>query len=85
MVSELIWICLKMPLMPHLDSGNGTQSITWQINEETYRQKLEADHGAPPPTQPNLQVYYGSIHDVLSYPCEVSSVISLHCFIIYAA
>ncbi|KAG5653747.1 hypothetical protein H0H81_010834 [Sphagnurus paluster] len=50
--------------------GNGTQSIVWQINEETYRQKLEADAGAPDPGRPGLQLYYGSVHDILSYPCE---------------
>ena len=49
--------------------GNGTQSIAWQINEETYRHQLEAEGGAPP-GKPGLKVYYGSIHDVLSYPCE---------------
>ncbi|KAF5377937.1 hypothetical protein D9615_006738 [Tricholomella constricta] len=53
-----------------LHHGNGTQSIVWQINEETYRQKLESDAGAPSPERPGLQVYYGSIHDILSYPCE---------------
>lgn len=52
--------------------GNGTQSIVWQINEETYRVKLEESHGAPP-QKPGLQVFYGSLHDILSYPCEVRS------------
>ncbi|KAL0961225.1 hypothetical protein HGRIS_006192 [Hohenbuehelia grisea] len=52
-----------------LHHGNGTQSIVWQVNEETYRQSLEAEHGAPIP-KPGPQVYYGSIHDILSYPCE---------------
>ncbi len=49
--------------------GNGTQAIAWQINEETYRKQLEAESGAPA-GKPGLQVYYGSIHDILSYPCE---------------
>ncbi|KAG6856353.1 hypothetical protein H0H87_005340 [Tephrocybe sp. NHM501043] len=53
-----------------LHHGNGTQSIVWQINEETYRQKLETEAGAPPPSKPGLQAYYGSVHDILSYPCE---------------
>ncbi|KAF7348121.1 Histone deacetylase HOS3 [Mycena sanguinolenta] len=48
---------------------NGTQSIAWQINEETYRQTLESEAGAPV-SQTGPQVYYGSIHDILSYPCE---------------
>ncbi|KAF8058708.1 histone deacetylase complex protein [Lyophyllum atratum] len=53
-----------------LHHGNGTQSLVWQINEETYRQKLEVEAGAVPPAKPGLQAYYGSIHDVLSFPCE---------------
>ncbi|KAF8887148.1 histone deacetylase complex protein [Infundibulicybe gibba] len=52
-----------------LHHGNGTQSIAWQINEETYRQTLESE-GAPPPTKPGPQIFYGSIHDILSFPCE---------------
>ncbi|EPT05331.1 hypothetical protein FOMPIDRAFT_134772 [Fomitopsis schrenkii] len=52
-----------------LHHGNGTQSIVWQINEESYRKALEQEAGAPP-EKPGLQAYYGSIHDVLSYPCE---------------
>ncbi|KAH9936423.1 Arginase/deacetylase [Fomitopsis serialis] len=52
-----------------LHHGNGTQSIVWQINEESYRKALEQEAGAPL-DKPGLQVYYGSIHDVLSYPCE---------------
>ncbi|PPR03751.1 hypothetical protein CVT26_005791 [Gymnopilus dilepis] len=52
-----------------LHHGNGTQSIVWQINEETYRQTLESEGGGPnQATGP--QIYYGSIHDILSYPCE---------------
>ncbi|THH13514.1 hypothetical protein EW146_g6718 [Bondarzewia mesenterica] len=55
-----------------LHHGNGTQSIAWQINEETYRMKLESEFSGPgaPPSKPGLQVYYGSVHDILSYPCE---------------
>ncbi|KIP06837.1 hypothetical protein PHLGIDRAFT_72030 [Phlebiopsis gigantea 11061_1 CR5-6] len=52
-----------------LHHGNGTQSIVWQINEETYRVKLEEAYGAPA-GKPGLQVFYGSLHDILSYPCE---------------
>ncbi|KAI0632257.1 Arginase/deacetylase [Trametes polyzona] len=52
-----------------LHHGNGTQAIAWGINEETYRKKLEAEHGAPA-GKPGLQVFYGSLHDILSYPCE---------------
>ncbi|KAF9816382.1 hypothetical protein IEO21_04135 [Rhodonia placenta] len=52
-----------------LHHGNGTQSIAWQINEETYRKTIEEMHGAPA-GKPGLRMFYGSIHDVLSYPCE---------------
>ncbi|KAG2344392.1 Arginase/deacetylase [Suillus weaverae] len=57
-----------------LHHGNGTQSIVWQINEETYQQTLESEQSPsgpniPPPTC-GPQIFYGSIHDVLSFPCE---------------
>ncbi|KAF9018619.1 Arginase/deacetylase [Hymenopellis radicata] len=52
-----------------LHHGNGTQSIVWQINEESYRKTLESEGGAPN-VEPGPRIYYGSIHDVLSYPCE---------------
>ena len=53
-------------------AGNGTQSIAWQINEETYRLTLESEHAKENGTQkPGLQIYYSSLHDILSYPCEV--------------
>lgn len=58
--------------------GNGTQSIVWQINEETYQQTLESEQS---PSEPNAlrptrgpQIFYGSIHDVLSFPCEVRDI-----------
>jgi histone deacetylase HOS3 len=53
--------------------GNGTQSIVWQINEETYRQRLEDEFNPNASAKTGLQVFYGSIHDILSYPCEVLS------------
>ncbi|KAI0313788.1 Arginase/deacetylase [Amylostereum chailletii] len=53
-----------------LHHGNGTQSIAWQINEDAYREKLERESGAPVSDKKSLQIYYGSVHDVLSYPCE---------------
>ncbi|KAL4081007.1 arginase deacetylase [Scleroderma citrinum] len=55
-----------------LHHGNGTQSLVWQINEETYRQTLEREdpQNNAPLTEHGLQVYYGSLHDVLSFPCE---------------
>ncbi|KAJ3573753.1 hypothetical protein NP233_g2224 [Leucocoprinus birnbaumii] len=56
-----------------LHHGNGTQSIVWSINEETHRQTLEAEGGAPSPEKMGPKIYYGSIHDILSYPCEDGS------------
>ncbi|KAG2749287.1 Arginase/deacetylase [Suillus brevipes Sb2] len=57
-----------------LHHGNGTQSIVWQINEETYQQKLESEQSPSEPNAPRPtrgpQIFYGSIHDVLSFPCE---------------
>ncbi|KAH7915486.1 histone deacetylase domain-containing protein [Hygrophoropsis aurantiaca] len=54
-----------------LHHGNGTQSIVWQINEETYRQTLESEQTPDdPPKTRGPEIYYGSIHDILSYPCE---------------
>jgi acetoin utilization deacetylase AcuC-like enzyme len=56
-----------------LHHGNGTQSIVWQINEESYRQKIENEFNPNATNESGLQVFYGSIHDILSYPCEVST------------
>ncbi|KAJ7594957.1 Arginase/deacetylase [Mycena floridula] len=52
-----------------LHHGNGTQSIVWQINEESYRRTLESESQGSS-DKPALKVYYGSIHDILSFPCE---------------
>ncbi|CAE6403443.1 unnamed protein product [Rhizoctonia solani] len=56
-----------------LHHGNGTQSVTWKLNAETHRKKLETEarRAADIHNEPDgLQIYYGSLHDVLSYPCE---------------
>ncbi|KZT38900.1 Arginase/deacetylase [Sistotremastrum suecicum HHB10207 ss-3] len=60
-----------------LHHGNGTQSIAWSINEETYRKELEhegredATASAIATQGPKgLKVFYGSLHDILSFPCE---------------
>ncbi|CAE6468283.1 unnamed protein product [Rhizoctonia solani] len=56
-----------------LHHGNGTQSVTWKLNAETHRKQLEAEarRAAGILNDPEgLQIYYGSLHDVLSYPCE---------------
>jgi histone deacetylase HOS3 len=64
-----------------LHHGNGTQAIAWSLNEEAFRaeteepeepavkQEEEAERTA---SKPKLKVFYGSLHDILSYPCEVS-------------
>ncbi|CAL1712270.1 unnamed protein product [Somion occarium] len=52
-----------------LHHGNGTQSIVWQINEESYRNTIEASNGSQA-AKIGPQIFYGSLHDVLSYPCE---------------
>ncbi|KAF8755109.1 histone deacetylase [Rhizoctonia solani] len=57
-----------------LHHGNGTQSITWKLNAETHRKRLEAEArfaaGISEAQPEGLQIYYGSLHDILSYPCE---------------
>ncbi|KAG9106716.1 hypothetical protein FRC07_008754 [Ceratobasidium sp. 392] len=61
-----------------LHHGNGTQSIVWKINAETRRKSLEAaarrEAGIPDDNigqiGDGLQIFYGSLHDILSYPCE---------------
>jgi len=66
-----------------LHHGNGTQAIVWGVNEEAYRAETEsqdageeqASQVAPELPQKKLKVYYGSLHDVMSFPCEVRSVL----------
>ncbi|KAF5389261.1 hypothetical protein D9757_003538 [Collybiopsis confluens] len=57
-----------------LHHGNGTQSLVWAINEETQRQILEAEakeaNTSTSALAPGPQIYYSSLHDILSYPCE---------------
>ena len=56
-----------------ITTGNGMQSIVWQINEEAYQAKLATE--AEGPSKPGLQAYYGSMHDILSFPCEVTTAV----------
>ncbi|PWN31491.1 Arginase/deacetylase, partial [Meira miltonrushii] len=57
-----------------LHHGDGTQSIVWRINEETSR--LDADREARKNRwstllgRRGLKMFYGSLHDIESFPCE---------------
>ncbi|KAM0793404.1 hypothetical protein ACM66B_000856 [Microbotryomycetes sp. NB124-2] len=65
-----------------LHHGNGTQEIAWRINSEANQallrltssprkaspKKATSDQG--PAAPPSLQIFYGSLHDIYSYPCE---------------
>ncbi|EJU03261.1 Arginase/deacetylase [Dacryopinax primogenitus] len=53
-----------------LHHGNGTQAIAWAINAETNKRNQSEEQPQPDAT-PGLQIYYGSMHDILSYPCEL--------------
>ncbi|KAJ7788978.1 hypothetical protein B0H14DRAFT_2284065, partial [Mycena olivaceomarginata] len=66
--SGIRWFNLKITQLTY--SGNGTQSIVWQMNQETYQQKLESEGGAPTLNQ-GPQVYYGA-QSTISYPYEDS-------------
>ena len=45
------------------NAGNGTQEITSQLNSESWRDRHEKQ---------GVRVFYGSIHDIGSFPCEVN-------------
>lgn len=60
-----------------LHHGNGSQSLAWRINDEGQRirgemlarreaEKMMGGNGEAEP----LQIFYGSLHDIESYPCE---------------
>jgi len=66
-------IAISLSDLGTISTGNGTQSIVWQINEEAYQAKLATE--AEGPSKPGLQAYYGSVHDILSFPCEVTTVV----------
>ncbi|PVF97145.1 Arginase/deacetylase [Serendipita vermifera] len=60
-----------------LHHGNGTQAIAWSINAETHRKRLDLEAqrlalGISSLSQesPGLQIFYSSLHDILSFPCE---------------
>jgi hypothetical protein len=50
-------------LLGTLPTGNGKQSIVWQINEEAYQTRLAAETGAPP--KPGLHIFYISMHVIV--------------------
>ncbi|KAF8328210.1 histone deacetylase domain-containing protein [Cantharellus anzutake] len=55
-----------------LHHGNGTQAIAWSINAETAREEesnVLTEEGRDLPGT-GLKVFYGSLHDILSFPCE---------------
>ncbi|KAG8811871.1 hypothetical protein FRC17_002303 [Serendipita sp. 399] len=67
-----------------LHHGNGTQAIAWAINAESNRKRLSEeavkqstlDNEVPQTMKsalegtPGLQIFYASLHDILSFPCE---------------
>lgn len=67
-----------------LHHGNGTQAIAWSINAETSRklEESEAQVAAGQNPQPaGPQVYYASLHDILSFPCEVDLLCNMESWI----
>ena len=65
-----------------LHHGNGTQSIVWSINAETSRQEDESSArvaAGQDPLPSGLKVYYASLHDILSFPCEACHLKKLIC------
>ncbi|ORY73395.1 histone deacetylase domain-domain-containing protein [Leucosporidium creatinivorum] len=60
-----------------LHHGNGTQDIVWRINKEAQRAAAAMSSSPrkgspkkPSPPRRDLQIFYGSLHDIFSYPCE---------------
>ncbi|KDQ15129.1 hypothetical protein BOTBODRAFT_109192 [Botryobasidium botryosum FD-172 SS1] len=61
-----------------LHHGNGTQALAWSINADTDRKDLEEDAraaagsslGQPESAKRGLKIYFGSLHDINSFPCE---------------
>ena len=55
-----------------LHHGNGTQDIALRLNSDTHNEELAVDGGKPAATngKRGLKVFYGSVHDIYSFPCE---------------
>jgi histone deacetylase HOS3 len=63
-----------------LHHGNGTQSIVWSINADTDRREDESKARVSAGLEPlpsGLRVYYASLHDIHSFPCEVCRLTTL--------
>lgn len=61
-----------------LHHGNGTQALVMPLNAAAYAEDLALEAGKPPTemrgrngTRRSWKGFYGSVHDIYSYPCEV--------------
>lgn len=61
-----------------LHHGNGTQALVMPLNAASYAEDLAMAAGKPPSDMRGLKGprrgwkgFYGSVHDIYSYPCEV--------------
>lgn len=62
-----------------LHHGNGTQALVMPLNAAAYAEDLAVEAGKPPSdmrgrsgARRTWKAFYGSVHDIYSYPCEVS-------------
>ena len=64
---RLVEVCLKRLLgrAPY----NQEEKIAWSINAATHKQELQNSDNKD--NKRGLKFYYASLHDILSYPCEV--------------
>ena len=53
-----------------LHHGDGSQAITWKVNEKTNRLDQESRSPRHGSTTSPLRVGYFSLHDIYSFPCE---------------
>ncbi|KAL7410441.1 histone deacetylase domain-containing protein, partial [Mrakia frigida] len=55
-----------------LHHGNGTQDIALRLNADTHHEELLIEGGKPPAAngKRGMKVFYGSVHDIYSFPCE---------------
>lgn len=64
-----------------LHHGNGTQALVMPLNAASNMEDLAVAAGKPPSAmrgrdgpRRGWKGFYGSVHDIYSYPCEVSAV-----------